>query len=138
MTAIRLSPVAPKPFKENMKGFCVVKVEAVSVDILFIIYCQVAPLNGERLQARTLADLAEISRQGIFRVIEHIALNRRHPRSKCVRIFLALYEKRDLRRESMEEKVMMVSLYGQRVRCSFLIVAIRSNQFQALHFRVDA
>ena len=48
MTAIRLSPVAPKPFKENMKGFCVVKVEAVSVDILFIIYCQVAPLNVQR------------------------------------------------------------------------------------------
>ena len=132
MTAIRMSHVAPKPFKENIKGFCVVKVEAVSVDILFIIYCQVAPLNGERLQART--DLAEISRQGIFRVIEHIALNRRHPRSKCVRIFLALYEKRDLRRESMEEKVMMVSLYGHRVRCSFLIVAIRSNQFRALQF----
>ena len=111
-----------------------VKVEAVSVDILFIIYCQVAPLNGERLQARTLADLAEISRQGIFRVIEHIALNRRHPMSKCVRIFLALYEKRDLRRESMEEKVMMVSLCGHHVRCSFLIVAIRSNQFRVLQF----
>ena len=79
MTAIRMSHVAPKPFKENIQDFCVVKVEAVSVDILFIIYCQVAPLNGERLQARTLADLAEISRQGIFRVIEHIALNRRHP-----------------------------------------------------------